>query len=38
MNLPNLVYLRKYNRATEEKADWRLLFQEELQSVTELLN
>ena len=46
MSLSNLVYLRKYDHATEEKADCgipkvsnkRLLFQEELQSITELLN
>ena len=46
MNLSNVVYLRKYNRATEEKAhcgipkvsNKRLLFQEDLQSITELLN
>ena len=45
MTLFNLVYLRKYDRATEEKADCgipnvskkRLVFQEELQSITELL-
>ena len=46
MSLSNLVYLRKYDYATEEKADCGipkvsnkcLLFQEELQSITELLN
>ena len=46
MNLSNLVYLQKYDRATEEKADCgipkvsnkRLLFQEQLQSITKLLN
>ena len=46
MNWSNLVYLRKYDRATEEKADCgipkvsnkRLLLQEELQSITKLLN
>ena len=46
MNLSNLVYLQKYDRATEEKADWgipkvsnkHLLFQEQLQSITKLLN
>ena len=46
MNLSNVVYLRKYDRATEEKAlcgipkvsNKRLLFQEDLQSITELLN
>ena len=46
MNWSNLVYLPEYDHATEEKAhcgipkvsNKRLLFQEELQSVTELLN
>ena len=46
MNFSDLVYLRKYDRATEEKTDCgipevsnkRLLFQEELKSITELLN
>ena len=43
MNWSNLVYLRKYDRATEEKADCGIpkvsnKFQEELQSITKLLN
>ena len=46
MNLSNLVYLWKYDSATEEKAhcgipkvsNKRLLFQEELHSITELIN
>ena len=46
MNFSDLVYLRKYDCATEEKTDCgipevsnkRLLFQEELKSITELLN
>ena len=46
MNLSYLVYLQKYDRATEEKADCgipkvsnkHLLFQEQLQSITKLLN
>ena len=46
MTLSDLIYLRKYDRATEEKTDCgiskvskkRLLFEEELQSITELLN
>ena len=46
MTLSNLFYLQKNGRATEEKADCGIpkyqksviLFQEELRSITELLN
>ena len=44
--MSNLVYLQKYDRTTEEKADCgipkvsykHLLFQEQLRSITKLLN